>query len=210
MASPGPPSSVALRERVARCAALRLDRLAYRAFRYEAFRRYGRDAHPLNGGHRGRVGGRYNPPGSPATVYTSTSEHGATLEITQDCLIFGLDPDPGGLDVLVITVRDVPVLDLTSAAVLDALGVAAEAIVQACPVGWGGSGGTAEAPLTQRIGAAARGAGFCGVLAPSYLATIVRSTYPLDNVVLFLDSAPPWQPAEGTVTLDDPRGLYDA
>ena len=84
----------------------------YRACNPLAFRTYGADGHPLCGVHRGRFGGRYNPPGSGSTLYCATSRHGAVLEVEQTSLLTGLAPPRGSLDILELVVHDVPVLDL--------------------------------------------------------------------------------------------------
>ena len=104
-------------------------------------------------------------------------------------------------------VTAIGVLDLTSGSVLKALGIKSEALVQPSE-SWRNPASSGGLPLTQRIGAAARQR-FSGILAPSWLATVVASSaVPLVNLVLFLSGPPDWQPMSGRVDLRAPPGRY--
>jgi len=199
------PTVETLADRLSKLSHPRMSCLVFRAFRPAAYRRYGAAAHPLNGTRRGCIGGRYNPAGAPPTLYTSTSRHGAVLEAEQAALMAQIPATRDALHVLAIEVGETPVVDLTDPRVLKALGVSAASLV-ANTTDW--KRPPERALLTQRIGAAARRVA-CGLLAPSWIATRVRSTTPLDNAVLFLAGDRPWQPDVGFARLVDPGGRYD-
>jgi hypothetical protein len=98
--------------------------------------------------------GRYHRPGEPGAWYASSQEQGAWAELFRHFLDDGIDPFEVRRRVGRVLV-DLEVLDLTDGATRSHLGVREADLV------------SDDCNLTQDIAAAARDAGFDGVLAPA-------------------------------------------
>lgn len=99
--------------------------------------------------------GRYHVAGGPGVWYASSQEQAAWAELFRHFVDDGVDPFEIRRRIGAVTVRDLVVLDLTSPDVQGALGVSDDDV----------TGDAYDA--TQAIAAAARQAGFEGILAPS-------------------------------------------
>jgi RES domain-containing protein len=126
----------------------------------------------LVGGSRA-IGGRYNPPGEFGALYASFEERTAIAEVARGLAQRGIDPAAYAegrwwsyeLDVTLSNV-----LDLTDADVLSAVGLRAEQL----------TGPNTSA--TRSVAAAARAAGFQGLIVPSAASPAEK------NVVIFVEA----------------------
>jgi RES domain-containing protein len=167
--------------------------------------------HVLDGSHAGRTGGRYNSPLSPPTNYLAGTQTLAAFECEQRALILN-HPAPRSPRVsFAVTVLGAQVLDLTSALVLAGFGLSQAHLTQPASH-WQFTNSTGAKAPTQVLGDAARVRADCdGVLAPSWLCSLLPAgtLRQPNNLVLFMDPNHPTRHRNSAVsmTIYDPTGL---
>lgn len=130
-----------------------------------------------------RHGGRWNPPGTFATVYGAFTPEGAMAEVLAHFDYFGIAPSRMGRRIFcVLEARLDAVLDLTEGAFRQRLRVS-EARMRTTD--WRRAVDAGEESITQAIGRAAFGSGLEGLVVPSAPAAGAR------NLVLFPDNLRP-------------------
>lgn len=151
----------------------------------------------LDGQHSGRVGHRYNTPGSEPTLYLASSQTLATVEVEQDALITGTAmAAPQPRIVAAVKVSGAKVFDLTNPVVREALGIELENLI--------GPGAVRKAvndekgvAYTQVLGDQLRAyRRECdGLIVPSWLSPKLRSvSNNPQNLVLFMSPTSPAAP----------------
>jgi RES domain-containing protein len=122
-----------------------------------------------------KAGGRFNPPGEFAVLYTSLDPSTAAKEIARGLKQRGIDPSqfpPGSWWVYELEVEIDTVLDLTSSHILQMIELKSEALT------------AADVQVPRSIAAEAREKGFGALLVPSAAASDSK------NLVIFLDRLP--------------------
>ena len=122
-----------------------------------------------------KSGGRFNPPGEFAVLYTSFDPATAVKEVARGLKQRGIDPSqfpPGSWWVYELEVEIDTVLDLTSPEILQKVGLKSEALT------------ATDVQVPRSIAVEAREKGFGALLVPSAAALDSK------NLVIFLDKLP--------------------
>jgi RES domain-containing protein len=165
----------------------------------------------LDGSHAGRTGGRYNSPGSPPTDYFAGTQTLAAFECEQQTMVLNLPAPRNPRVTFAVAVDGAHVLDLTSALVLAGFGLTQADLVQPT-THWKFINQTGATAPTQILGDAARRRADCdGLLAPSWLCSILPTgtLRQPNNLVLFMDPNAPSRPRSPSVSMEiyDPTDL---
>jgi RES domain-containing protein len=166
----------------------------------------------LDGTHSGKIGGRYNPPGSEPTLYLARSYTLASLECEQEQLMVGMTSGPVGPRVVFsVRIRNAHVLDLRNPIVQANLSIKLEDL--RCPnAHWKNENESGRQSIPQQIGEAVRSTPDAdGLVVPSWLQIVGPSkgnppVLPeMDNLVLFMGRSVPRKPRRSTVGIE----IYD-
>jgi RES domain-containing protein len=159
----------------------------------------------LNGKYSGVSGGRYNPPKSGPVCYLAGTQTGAAFEIEQEQLLlgFGNTPNPTPRITFGVSVEGAVLLDLTNQMLWPNLSIVGDQSDVFMPSSdWKELNQQGmDAPM-QQLGAAARAAGYDGILYPAIVSQYIGTSLPrLHNLALFMSPTAPATPANTSVVM---------